>query len=61
MTADEQDFCPCGCRVIWSTKHQMTLCLGCDIGREPHGWKKAVGQESRPTTRCATVGASHQD
>ena len=36
MTADEQDYCPCGCRVIWSTKHQMTLCLGCDLRKEPH-------------------------
>lgn len=35
MTADEQDYCPCGCEVIWSTKHQMTLCLHCDIGNQP--------------------------
>ena len=36
MTADENEFCPCGCRVIWSTKYQMTLCLGCDLGNDPH-------------------------
>ena len=45
MTADEQDYCPCGCPVIWSTKHQMTLCL--KVTREGTSWTGAGVRRNR--------------
>ena len=41
MTADDNEFCPCGCRVTWSSKYQMTLCCHCDLGKQP----AAMGKE----------------